>query len=276
VTGHAATVRGGPDGANAAFGALNAAKAAFAAPRRPRVWSADGRVRHAITTDELSNDLAGWLGELVATGELDPAAFEETFVDVVQDVDPTWTAFYRNTLTAMALGGEPGGTNAGMAPVHDRAAALAVGPDVVELGCCFGFLSLRLAAEGHRVTAVDLVAGTARLLATVSRRLGIAVTTLAGDARRVPLGSRTADTVFAVHLLEHLPRGLDAAVLGEMVRVARRRVVVAVPFEDVPNPTWGHVRTFDLADLDALGASTGLPHRVAEHHGGWLVVDRTT
>jgi hypothetical protein len=82
--------------------------------------------------------------------------------------------------------------------------------------------------------------------------------------------------VFAVHLLEHLPRGLDAAVLGEMVRVARRRVVVAVPFEDVPNPTWGHVRTFDLADLDALGASTGLPHRVAEHHGGWLVVDRTT
>ena len=34
-----------------------------------------------------------------------------------------------------------------MAPVHDRAAALAVGPHVVELGCCFGFLSLRLAAQ---------------------------------------------------------------------------------------------------------------------------------
>jgi SAM-dependent methyltransferase len=174
----------------------------------------------------------------------------------------------------LAAGGEPGGTNAGMAPVHDRAADLAVGPHVVELGCCFGFLSLRLAAEGHRVTAVDLVPGTARLLATVSRRLGTAVTTLAGDARRIPLGSRTADTVFAVHLLEHLPRGLDAAVLGEMLRVARRRVVVAVPFEDLPNRAWGHVRTFDLADIDALGASTGLPHTVTEHHGGWLVVDR--
>lgn len=100
--------------------------------------------------------------DLVGAGLLDPAAFEETFVAVVEDVDPGWTAFYRNTLAALARGGEPGGTNAGIAPVHDRAAALTVGPDVVELGCCFGFLSLRLAAEGHRVTA--------GLIGSVSRR----------------------------------------------------------------------------------------------------------
>jgi SAM-dependent methyltransferase len=240
-----------------------------------RVWlGPDGRVRHRVTRDEIGNDLAGWLGDLVADGSLDPAAFEETFVAIVRDIDPGWTAFYRNTLAALATGGAPGGTNAGMAPVHDRAAALAVGPHVVELGCCFGFLSLRLAAEGHRVTAVDLVPGTARLLASVSRTLATPVTTLAGDARRVPLATGAADTVLAVHLLEHLPRGADAAVLAEMLRVARRRVVVAVPFEDAPDPAWGHVRTFDLADLDALGAATGLPYTVDEHHGGWLVVDR--
>ena len=58
-----------------------------------------------------------------------------------------------------------------------------------------------------------------------------------------------------------------------MVRVARQRVVVAVPFEDAPDPAWGHVRTFDLAALDALGAATGRPYRVEEHHGGWLVAD---
>jgi SAM-dependent methyltransferase len=199
---------------------------------------------------------------------------EETFVAVVRDVDPGWTAFYRNTLTALATGGEPGGTNAGMAPVHDRAAVLAIGPDVVELGCCFGFLSLRLAVASHRVTAVDLVSGTTRLLASVSRTLGTPVTTLAGDARHVPLATGAADTVFAVHLLEHLPRGADAAVLADMLRVARRRAVVAVPFEDEPTAAWGHVRTFDLADLDALGASTDLPYTVEEHHGGWLVVNR--
>ena len=82
----------------------------------------------------------------------------------------------------------------------------------------------------------------------------------------------SADTVYAVHLLEHLPVGLDTAVLAEMLRVARRRVVVAVPFEDEPNPTWGHVRTFDLAALDALGAATGHAYEVSEHHGGWLTI----
>jgi SAM-dependent methyltransferase len=245
-----------------------------------RLWlDADGRVRHDIQVHELSNDLAGWIADdLVAPGLLDPADFEDAFVGVVQDLDPGWTAFYRNTLAALADGpgpdgAAPGGTNAGMAPVHDRAAALAVGPHVVELGCCFGFLSLRL-AEHHRVTAVDLVPGTARLLHGVSTTLGTPVATLAGNALAVPLADASADTVFAVHLLEHLPRGLDAAVLAEMLRVTRRRAVVAVPFEDEPTPAWGHVRTFDLDDLHALGAATGRPYSVEEHHGGWLVIDR--
>jgi hypothetical protein len=96
---------------------------------------------------------------------------------------------------------------------------------------------------------------------------------LAGDALAVPLADRCADTVFAVHLLEHLPRGLDEVVLREMLRLARRRVVVAVPFEDEPNPTWGHLRTFDTAALHALGLATGHPFEVAEHHGGWLLIE---
>lgn len=238
----------------------------------------DGAVRHRIGLDRISNDLAGWIADdLITPGLLDAARFESTFVSVVQSVadDPAtaWTAFYRNTLRELAGGGAPGGTNAGMAPVHTRAAELAVG-SVVELGCCFGFLALRLAAAGHPVTAVDLSPGTVALLASVAPRLGLPMGVLAGDATAVPLADRCADTVFAVHLLEHLPPGADAVVLAEMLRLARRRVVVAVPFEDEPDPTWGHVRTFDAAALHALGASTGRPYRVDEHHGGWLVLDR--
>lgn len=239
--------------------------------------AADGTVAHRIGLDEISNDLADWIAaDLVAPGLLDPARFEDTFVSVVRslDADPAaaWAAFYRNTLRELEAGGAPGGTNAGMAPVHARAAALAVG-DVLELGCCFGFLSLRLAAAGHRVTAVDLCPGTVALLSSVAPSLGVSLAALAGDALAVPLADRSADTVYAVHLLEHLPPGLDAVVLGEMLRLARRRVVVAVPFEDEPDATWGHVRTFDLPALDALGAGTGRPYDVAEHHGGWLVVE---
>lgn len=236
---------------------------------------AGGRLRHRITRAELSNDLAGWIDrDLVRPGHLPSAGFERAFVEVVQSVDPEWTTFYRNTLAALRVGGAPGGTNHEMAPVHERAAALAVGPDVVELGCCFGFLSLRLAVDGHRVTALDLAPGTVRLLAHVAAKLGTPVTTLAGDALRVPLAAQAADTVYAVHLLEHLPPALAPVVLAEMLRVARRRVVVAVPFEDEPNPTWGHVRTFDVAALDALGAATGLRHAVEEHHGGWLTIEQ--
>jgi SAM-dependent methyltransferase len=231
---------------------------------------ADGRLRHRIPPDELSNDLAGWIADdLVAPGLIPPSAFERTFVSIVGSA---WPAFYRNTLRELAHGGAPGGTNAGMAPVHERAAALAVG-SVVELGCCFGFLSLRLARDGHPVTAVDLSPGTVALLASVAPMLGLPVQTLVGDATAVPLADRSADTVFAVHLLEHLPPALAPRVVAEMLRVARRRVVVAVPFEDTPDPTWGHIRTFNLADLDALGAATGRPYAVEEHHGGWLVVD---
>ena len=231
---------------------------------------ADGQLRHHIPPDELSNDLAGWIAEdLVAPGRIPPHAFEDTFVSVV---DGAWLPFYRNTLRQLSRGGTPGGTNAGMAPVHDRAAYLALG-SVVELGCCFGFLSLRLAHDGHQVTAIDLAPGTVALLAAIAPALGTPLHALAGDATAIPLADRSADTVFAVHLLEHLQAALASEVIAEMVRVARRRVVVAVPFEDAPNPTWGHIRTFDLADLAALGDAAGRPYTVDEHHGGWLVVD---
>lgn len=237
----------------------------------------DGRLRHRLGVEEINNDLADWIAaDLVTPGLIEPSAFERTFVSVVLSTDPdpaqAWTAFYRNTLEALARGGEPGGTNAGMAPVHARAVDLAVG-SLVELGCCFGFLSLALAAAGHDVTAVDLSAGTVRLLASVAPALGRSLRAVAGDAAAVPLADGAADTVYAVHLLEHLPRGVDEMVLAEMLRVARRRVVIAVPYEDEPDAAWGHVRTFTAADLDALGAATGRRYQVDAHHGGWLVID---
>ena len=46
------------------------------------------------------------------------------------------------------------------------------------------------------------------------------------------------------------------------------------PTRTYPNPTWGHVRTFDLrraAPPSAPPPATAC--EVAEHHGGWLVVD---
>lgn len=234
-----------------------------------------------IGLDQLSNDLAGWLdATLVRTGLLPPERFEEAFVAVVSAAakdpdapDDAWLAFYRNTLDALA--GEPvaGGTNAEMQPVHARAEELVIGPEVLELGCCFGFLSLRLAAAGFRVTATDLTGGTIELLSRMAPQLGAEVDTLVADARAVARPDGSADTVLAVHLIEHLKPAEGDEVVAEMLRLARRRAVVAVPFEDEANATWGHVRRFDLDELAAVGERTGRPYSVSEHHGGWLVVD---
>ncbi len=144
---------------------------------------------------------------------------------------------------------------------------------MLELGCCFGFLSLRLAAAGRSVTASDLSAGTVDLLAAVAPRLGIRVGTVAADAAHVPADDRCVDTVVLVHLLEHVEADHGGRILAEAVRLARRRVVVAVPLEEEADETWGHVRTVTLTDLAGWGAASGLPHEVHEHHGGWLVLE---
>lgn len=234
-----------------------------------------------IGTDRLSNYLAGWLDRtLVQPGILPAERFEEAFVACVASAakdpelpDDAWLAFYRNTLDALAGEPEPGGTNAEMAPVHARARSLVLGEDVLELGCCFGFLSLQLARDGHRVTATDLTGGTVDLLTRMAPQLGADLETHVADARAVELPDGCADTVFAVHLVEHLSESDGDEVVAEMLRLARRRVVVAVPFEDEPNPAWGHVRVFDERVLTRIGERTGRSFTVSEHHGGWLVID---
>ena len=82
------------------------------------------------------------------------------------------------------------------------------------------------------------------------------------------------DTVFAVHVLEHLPPEVSAQALAQLRRVARRRVVVAVPLEAAPDPTFGHVQAFDLPRLAALGGDPGWSQAVYDADGGWLVLDR--
>jgi SAM-dependent methyltransferase len=232
-----------------------------------------------ITLERLDNDLSGWLAKtLIAPGLLRPEEFEAAFVAVVsaaaQDPDAAWLAFYRNTLAALTSGQVvPGGTNAELAPVHARAAQLVIGPEVIELGCCFGFLALRLAIAGHRVTALDISPGTVALLSRMAPLLGTSLNTIVGDAHATPLIDGAADTVLAIHLLEHLPEPSAGVLVAEMLRLARRRVVIAVPYEQTPNPTWGHLRCFDRAALHALGERTGRPFEVIDHHGGWLVID---
>jgi Methyltransferase domain len=236
-------------------------------------------VEHDLRPDELSDELAVLLAEeLDDTGVLDgQAEFELVLTGIVRStVDgamPAWLRFYRNSLDRLEDG------VAAFAPVHEHAASLLVGSRVVDLGSCFGFLPLRVAAAGMDVVATDLSVPTMKLLARVSRTLRRRVPTICCDAACVPLPDRDADTVTVVHLLEHLTPGAADDVLEEALRLARRRVVVAVPFEDEPRACYGHIQRFDIAALRRLAVRlrrrhSGLRAGVHEYHGGWLILDR--
>ncbi|KRF19063.1 hypothetical protein ASG90_04065 [Nocardioides sp. Soil797] len=254
------------------------------------------RLSHALRSDEIDDDLSGLLAEeLFQPGWLrGPDLFERLLTGIVLSTraDPldAWANFYANTLARVAdtlsvddpkAGGSGAtgasdtrhGTIADYAPVYGLAEQALVPGSALELGCCFGFLSLRLAAGGRPVIASDVSAGTVALLDAVAPRLGLGVHTRTADAGRLPFDDKAADNVLAIHLLEHLEPRHGDRVVQEALRVARRRVVIAVPLEREADETWGHVRTVSLDDLDAWGSASGHPYDVREAHGGWLVID---
>lgn len=233
----------------------------------------------AIINDELFGP--GWV-----TGS---EMFERIFTGVVltSAVTPidAWLLFYRNSLhryeAAATTAPEPAAAAvdalADFAAIHRHADELIpLDATVLELGCCFGFLSLRLArAAGRTVIASDLSAGTVGLLQVVAGRLGLPLQTLVADAARIPRPDNSVDVVLLVHLLEHLDADHCRRAIDEALRVASRRVIIAVPYEDEPTPAFGHLWTLREDDLRAWGAgTTGWTWSVHEYYGGWLVFDR--
>jgi SAM-dependent methyltransferase len=227
-------------------------------------------VTHSLTADQLSERLVAGVTASVQDAAFGQEEFELTMVGLVRSTVPdaldAWVTYYRNSLSELLDG------TAEFAPIHDKAEELARG-DVLDLGSCFGFLPLRLAQSGTHVTATDILPGTMRLLDAVAPELGVVLDTIVCDAAHVPVPDNSSDTVTAVHLLEHVDAEIGDAVLHEALRIARDRVVIAVPFENEATACHGHIRTFDLAALEALGRSTGRPYEAFEHHGGWLVID---
>ncbi|RCW40974.1 methyltransferase family protein [Halopolyspora algeriensis] len=248
-----------------------------------RVW-----VGHHVRPEKLDNNLAGQIAaELFAPGWLSGAeVFERVFTGIVKSTvdDPVqaWSRFYDNTLTALHRCWEAPHTSvhgshsiADMLPVYRRVLELVPDGRVLDIGSCFGFLALLLAERRHNpVIATDIASGSMKLLRTVCEQRGISMGSLVCDGARIPLPAQSVDTVTVIHLLEHLSPRHGADVLAEAVRLARRKVVVAVPLEEEPTAAYGHVRTFDLSELTALAREMRIPFHVEEHHGGWLVLDR--
>ena len=201
-------------------------------------------------------------------------AFETAAVRLITSCDRderrAWRSFYANSVAELQSGDAP------FSPVHQRARGLITGKSVLEVGCCFGFFALQCASDGLSVTATDICAGALDLLDDASDHLALPVQTRVGDVRSLPFDDDSFDTVTVLHLLEHLAPGDVSRAIAESCRVARRRVVIAVPYEEVASPHFGHLDTVDESDLRAWAAdSPAGGSTIFSDHGGWLVLDLT-
>ncbi|MGO3328267.1 mycofactocin oligosaccharide methyltransferase MftM [Gordonia sp. (in: high G+C Gram-positive bacteria)] len=232
---------------------------------------------HPFTVDSISDSTAvSALTTLVHAGVISGQdEFETAMVGLVatscaQEAD-AWAAFYANSVEDLRAG------HADFAPVHQRALALITGDSVLEVGCCFGLLAVQCAQSGLEVQACDICSGALDLLDRACPGLGIRVRTVLGDARALPVPDGSVDTVTLIHLIEHLcTADVDVAV-GEALRVARKRVVIAVPFEEHPSAHFGHLQRLSEDDLLRWASPwvrSGFRATVFTDHGGWLVLDR--
>jgi 2-polyprenyl-3-methyl-5-hydroxy-6-metoxy-1,4-benzoquinol methylase len=246
-------------------------------------------VLHRLEPAAIDNDLAESVaGELVRSGRVAvPRAFERCFAGVILSSAPSpkeaWRTFYGNTLSKLrqaASGSYPDGDYGPVAVfgrIYGHARGLVAGSPLLDVGTCFGFFPLMLQRSNPQldVTALDVSAPTLELArdAAASQHHAGTVTFVCGDARGLPFASGSFDTVTALHVLEHLELSSANQALREMCRVARRRVVVAVPLEEEPDPAFGHVQNFDRESLLDLGEKTGWRCRFEDYLGGWLILE---
>src|SRR5271170_2234995 len=87
----------------------------------------------------------------------------------------------------------------------DRVFALAVGGrqglDALDIGCGTGFLSLELAARGHRVTGVDFAPAMLALARQKAAERHAAIRFEEGDAEQLPFAAASFDLAVSRHLL---------------------------------------------------------------------------
>jgi SAM-dependent methyltransferase len=196
-----------------------------------------------------------------------------------------WRHFSLNTLARLRRWlDEPGDCSshtAVFAAIYRRILQCRMGDSLLDVGSNLGHLPVLLSERAPEMTVVgcdnrpESIASCEALAAAgarVSWRLADVLTPDFEDLGRF-------DTVTAVHVLEHLAEDELQAALAHLLGVTRRRLIVAVPYEAVPQPLYGHRQAFTPETLRAWGewcieTEGARGFRCEDVGGGFLVVDR--
>ncbi len=258
---------------------------------------------HRIRRENLDADLLRWLNdELASFGIIASAkdygallfAFLASPFPPPRDQRAIWRHFCLTTLLRlrerMAISSasssvlEAASQIAAFAAIYRRIEELAVGQSVLDVGSSFGFLPVLLAERcpQARIVGCDNNPDLVSLASDLAYASGVPqvafqlADVLTADFAK--LG--TFETVTAIHLLEHLTEDEVPIALTHLLAVTTRRLLIAVPYEEVVQPLYGHRQVFTPDTLRRWGAwcvsalNGAASFWCEEVMGGLLIVER--
>jgi 2-polyprenyl-3-methyl-5-hydroxy-6-metoxy-1,4-benzoquinol methylase len=228
--------------------------------------------------------------------------FEHYVGEIVRSMDRdeqrAWHLFYDNTLAGLgqttAATDLPGDFiddfraiyRQTMALIDEMSRSSRRSFGVLDVATCFGFFPLLLALECATKPHLS-IKGCDLNTALVNLANGYAIhrnlphlefmvaDILADGIQESFSPARAFHVVTAIHLLEHLEPWQTQRALENLWKLTKRRLIIAVPLEDVPDPRFGHRQVFDQKRLMAMGRGLGHRCHAFEYHGAWVVIDRT-
>lgn len=117
---------------------------------------------------------------------------------------------------------------------------------LMEVGCCYGFI---LAFCGGQI-GVDLSPKSIALARILNPRKVF----MEGDIRKLPLQDATVDCVLIPDCLEHIPFEDVPQALAEVLRVARKKVLITLPNSEYATRTSAHYKHRWLVSQNRLEA----------------------
>jgi SAM-dependent methyltransferase len=143
------------------------------------------------------------------------------------------------------------------AAIYRRIFELITGQSLLDVGCSFGFLPVLVSERKPtmHVTGCDISAdaiGFSSSLANAVKAQNTMLTQRDVLSKDFPELGRF-DTVTAIHLLEHLAEEDMPTALDHLLQATRKRLLIAVPYEEQAHKVYGHEQVFTPAKLHQWG-----------------------
>ena len=229
---------------------------------------------HLFRSEEANADLICFIENELPSSGIIPSVreFGATLFAVLASVYPAprdqqaiWLHFCLNSLNSLRDHIAKPPTNAPaqvsyiepFAAIYRRIFQLVIGQSLLDVGCSFGFFPVLMAERDHSMHIVgsdvsqDAIGFSIRLAnATDVKNISFHQIDVLSEDFPKP---GHFDTVTAIHLLEHLSEEDMPTALDHLLRTARKRLLIAVPYEQQAQALYGHYQTFTPEKLHQWG-----------------------